>query len=180
MGPQLPPAVPALLLAISPALTPDLETLLRLGLAVLCGLLVGVNRAHHGNTPHPNRVRVHVLVGLSACLLVLAAGPDMQARSRVIQGVATGVGFLGAGEILVPSRPKHAVPEVHGLTSAASIWFTAALGITFATSTPLLAGVALVLALFTLSDGIRRGNGNGNGNGNGESGSYTGPERRRG
>jgi len=180
MGPQLPPAVPALLLAISPALTPDLETLLRLGLAVLCGLLVGVNRAHHGNTPHPNRVRVHVLVGLSACLLVLAAGPDMQARSRVIQGVATGVGFLGAGEILVPSRPKHAVPEVHGLTSAASIWFTAALGITFATSTPLLAGVALVLALFTLSDGIRRGNGNGSGNGNGESGSYTGPERRRG
>ena len=176
MGPQLPPAVPALLLAISPALTPDLETLLRLGLAVLCGLLVGVNRAHHGNTPHPNRERVHVLVGLSACLLVLAAGPDMQARSRVIQGVATGVGFLGAGEILVPSRPKHAVPAVHGLPSAASIWFTAALGITFATSTPLLAGVALVLALFTLSDGIRRGNGNGNG----ESGSYTGPERRRG
>jgi putative Mg2+ transporter-C (MgtC) family protein len=103
-------------------------------------------------------VRVHVLVGLSACLLVLAAGPDPQARSRVIQGVATGVGFLGAGEILVPSRPKHGVPEVHGLTSAASIWFTAALGITFATSKPLLAGVALVLALITLSDRGLRGN----------------------
>jgi putative Mg2+ transporter-C (MgtC) family protein len=143
--------VPAPLLVIAPALTPDLETLLRLGLAVLCGLLVGMNRAHHGNTPHPNRVRVHVLVGLSACLLLLAAGPDLQARSRAIQGVATGIGFLAAGEILVPSRPKGSVPEVHGLTSAASIWFTAALGITVATSTPVLAGLALVLALITLS-----------------------------
>jgi len=178
MGPQIHHAVPAQLLLIAPSLSPDLQTLLRLGLAVLCGLLVGMNRAHHGNTPHPNRVRVHVLVGLSACLLVLAAGPDMQARSRVIQGVATGVGFLGAGEILVPSRSKRAVPEVRGLTSAASIWFTAALGITFATSTPLLAGVALLLALVTLSDGIRRGSGNGGAMG--EAGSDTGPERRRG
>jgi putative Mg2+ transporter-C (MgtC) family protein len=135
-----------------PALTPDLEVLLRLGLAVLCGLAVGINRAHHGNTSHPNRLRVHVLVGLSACLMVLAAGPDPEARSRVMQGVATGVGFLGAGEILVPQGGlKKGTPEVHGLTSAASIWFTAALGVTVAASTPLLAGVALLLALITLS-----------------------------
>lgn len=135
-----------------PALTPDLQILLRLGLAVLCGLAVGINRAHHGTTTHPNRLRVHVLVGLSACLMVLAAGPDPEARSRVIQGVATGVGFLGAGEILVPpSGLKTGRPEVHGLTSAASIWFTAALGVTVAASTPLLAGVALALALITLS-----------------------------
>jgi putative Mg2+ transporter-C (MgtC) family protein len=135
-----------------PALSLDLQILLRLGLAVLCGLAVGINRAHHGNTSHPNRLRVHVLVGLSACLMVLAAGPDPQAHSRVIQGVATGVGFLGAGEILVPpSGDKTGVPEVRGLTSAASIWFTAALGVTVAASTPLLAGAALVLALITLS-----------------------------
>ena len=135
-----------------PALTPDLEVLLRLGLAVLCGLAVGINRAHHGNTSHPNRLRVHVLVGLSACLMVLAAGDDPQDRSRVIQGVATGIGFLGAGEILVPpAADKRGLPEVRGLTSAASIWFTAALGVTVAASTPLLAGVALVLALITLS-----------------------------
>ncbi len=135
-----------------PALTPDLQILLRLGLAVLCGLAVGINRAHHGNISHPNRLRVHVLVGLSACLMVLAAGPDPEARSRVIQGVATGVGFLGAGEILVPPGGlKKGRPEVHGLTSAASIWFTAALGVTVAASTPLLAGVALALALITLS-----------------------------
>jgi putative Mg2+ transporter-C (MgtC) family protein len=132
--------------------TPELEILLRLGLAVLCGLVVGMNRAHHGNTLRPNRLRVHVLVGMSACLLVLASGSDAQARSRAIQGVASGVGFLGAGEILVASRPKQTLPEVHGLTSAASIWFTAALGITVATSTPLMAGAALLLALITLTD----------------------------
>jgi putative Mg2+ transporter-C (MgtC) family protein len=136
-----------------PVLTPDLEALLRMGLAVLCGLAVGVNRAHHGSTPHPNRLRVHVLVGLSACLMVLAAGPDVEARSRAIQGVATGIGFLGAGEILVPTRPsKHAAPEVRGLSSAASIWFTASLGVTVAAASPLFAMVALVLALVTLSD----------------------------
>ena len=49
------------------------------------------------------------------------------------------------------SQPKHALPEVRGLTSAASIWFTAALGVTVAASTPILAGAALLLALITLS-----------------------------
>jgi putative Mg2+ transporter-C (MgtC) family protein len=133
-------------------LSPDLEALLRLGMAVLCGLAVGINRAHHGSRAHPNRLRVHVLVGMSACLMVLAAGPDPQARSRVIQGVATGVGFLGAGEILVPPvRSKHGIPEVRGLSSAASIWFTAALGVTVAVSSPVPVLMALGLALITLS-----------------------------
>lgn len=145
-----------LLQAFSPV--PDLEALLRMGLAVLCGLAVGLNRAHHGNRPHPNRLRVHVLVGLSACLLLLAAGPDLAARSRAIQGVATGVGFLGAGEIMTPpATPANAPFEVRGLSSAASIWFTAALGITVAASSPVLALVALGLALVTLSDGPPNG-----------------------
>ena len=133
-------------------LQPDLDALLRMGLAVLCALAVGLNRAHHGNTPHPNRLRVHVLVGLSACLLVLAAGHDPNSRSRAIQGVATGVGFLGAGEILVPpGNGRDRTPEVRGLTSAASIWFTAALGVSVAASTPTLAFLALLLALVTLT-----------------------------
>jgi putative Mg2+ transporter-C (MgtC) family protein len=137
-----------------PAVTPDLEVLLRLGLAVLCGLAVGFNRAQHFRHPQPSRLRMHVLVGLSACLMVLAAGPDLEARSRVIQGVATGVGFLGAGEILVDHRglsQEDQVPQVHGLTSAASIWFTAALGVTVAAASPVLAAVALLLALLVLS-----------------------------
>ena len=133
-------------------LTPDLEALLRMGLAVLCGLAMGFNRSHPTSGPQPNRLRVHVLVGLSACLMVLAAGPDLNARSRAIQGVATGVGFLGAGEILVDRGSKKGrSPQVHGLTSAASIWFTASLGVTVAASTPVLAAVALILAILTLS-----------------------------
>jgi len=138
---------------------PDLEALLRMGLAVLCGLAVGLNRAQHGGRPHPNRVRVHVLVGLSSCLLLLAAGPDLDARSRAIQGVAAGVGFLGAGEIMTPSAAisADAPHEVRGLSSAASIWFTASLGITVAASSPVLALLALVLALVTLSDHPRNG-----------------------
>ncbi|MEB3243230.1 MAG: MgtC/SapB family protein [Cyanobacteriota bacterium] len=141
-------------------LSPDLEALLRMGLAVLCGLAVGLNRAHHGTLPHPNRMRVHVLVGLSACLMVLAAGEDANARSRAIQGVASGVGFLGAGEILLAPPPgRDQQPEVRGLSSAASIWFTAALGVTVAASRPSLALVALILALITLSDRRRNGAG---------------------
>lgn len=145
-------------------LTPDIEALLRMGLAVLCGMAVGINRAHHGATPHPNRLRVHVLVGLSAALMVMATGSDPQARSRAIQGVATGVGFLGAGEILTPRPSRHnGKPEVRGLSSAASIWFTAALGVTVAASSPLLALLALLLALITLSDRSNGDEGNGNG-----------------
>ena len=138
---------------------PDLEALLRMGLAVLCGLAVGLNRAQHGNRPHPNRVRVHVLVGLSSCLMLLAAGPDLDARSRAIQVVAAGVGFLGAGEIMTPSpaTSADAPHEVRGLSSAASIWFTAALGITVAASSPVLALLVLLLALVTLSDLPRNG-----------------------
>jgi putative Mg2+ transporter-C (MgtC) family protein len=142
-----------LITSLFSTLGPDLDNLLRLGMAVLCGLAVGFNRAHHGNLPHPNRLRVHVLVGLSACLMVLAAGHGPDARSRAIQGVATGVGFLGAGEILVaPPRGRNQPPEVRGLSSAASIWFTAALGVTVAAARPGLALVALFLALLTLSD----------------------------
>ena len=132
----------------------DAEQLLRLGLAVVCGYAVGVNRLHAGHR-HPGGVRVHVLVALSACLFALAAGGGgghSDAASRAIQGVATGVGFLGAGEILVdPDRRGRDGPVVRGLTSAAAVWFTAALGVTVAAGSAFLAGSALTVALITLS-----------------------------
>jgi putative Mg2+ transporter-C (MgtC) family protein len=79
----------------------------------------------------------------------------------VIQGVATGVGFLGAGEILVPPvRHKGGIPEVRGLSSAASIWFTAALGVTVAVASPVLTLAAVGLSLITLSDRDERFDGN--------------------
>jgi len=75
------------------------------------------------------------------------------------------VGFLGAGEILVDrtgDTRNHLPPQVHGLTSAASIWFTAALGVTVAASPPVLAAMALLLALVVLSQ-HHRSNGGSNG-----------------
>jgi putative Mg2+ transporter-C (MgtC) family protein len=70
--------------------------------------------------------------------------------------VATGIGFLGAGEIVVPRQfDAAAPPEVRGLSSAASIWFTASLGVTVAASSPVIALVALGLALVTLSSRLR-------------------------
>lgn len=141
-----------------PGLDFNLEVLLRMGISVLCAAAVGCNRSHIG-AGHHHRLRVHVLVGLSACLLVLAAGDDLNSRSRAIQGVATGVGFLGAGEILQQprSRKRGEPAQVVGLTSAASIWFTAALGVTVATSSPSIAAIALILALVVLTFAERQG-----------------------
>lgn len=104
---------------------------LRLGLATLAGSVVGWNRQVEGKAAG---LRTHMLVSLGAALFVtvLLVG-DMStshdAISRAIQGVATGVGFLGAGEIIHLSRTSSRKPQVKGLTSAAAIWVTAALGV---------------------------------------------------
>lgn len=84
----------------------------------------------------PAGLRTHMLVSLGSALFTLIimqtgglqASPD--ALSRVIQGIAAGVGFLGAGEIVRQSSQESQKLEIHGLTSAAAIWVSAALGIT--------------------------------------------------
>jgi putative Mg2+ transporter-C (MgtC) family protein len=108
---------------------PDVEGLtrivLRLLFAAALGGALGFERERHGKSAG---VRTHMLVALGAALFVLvpdlagAAGGDM---TRVIQGVVVGVGFLGAGSIIKGS----AAEDVHGLTTAAGIWLTAAVGI---------------------------------------------------
>ena len=77
-----------------------------------------------------------MLVSLGAALFVLALLEDSTAEtsstdplSRAIQGVATGVGFLGAGEILQQPRQDSSTPMIKGLTSAAAVWVAAALGV---------------------------------------------------
>ena len=77
-------------------------------------LAVGSSLAKHFNHPKFSRMRMHILVALNACLLVLAAGPDPNAHSRLIQGIATGVGFLGAGEILVDRGTDEVSPRSTG------------------------------------------------------------------
>jgi putative Mg2+ transporter-C (MgtC) family protein len=99
------------------------EIVLRLGAAMLVGAALGLNRDLHSK---PTGVRTLGLVGLGSALAVMAVSdsgsPD--ALSRVIQGIVTGIGFLGAGVIV-------RAPEgyrIHGLTTAACTWLTACLG----------------------------------------------------
>lgn len=104
------------------------EALLRLGAAMLAGATIGLNRDLRGK---PAGVRTHALVALGSALATLVGSsafgntPDSAAASRVIQGIITGIGFLGAGVILHPNNHH----SVRGLTTAASIWVVAALGV---------------------------------------------------
>lgn len=101
---------------------------LRLAAAVLIGSLIGLNRDLHGK---PTGVRTLGLVALGSALIVLGAmeltpqdAPDPNVISRVVQGVLTGIGFLGAGVILHSASTS----KVHGLTTAACAWLTSCIG----------------------------------------------------
>jgi len=124
-----------------------LDIALRLGAAVLAGGLVGINREMHSK---PVGVRTLGLVALGAALVTMAGsgfagdGTDANA-SRAIQGTITGIGFLGAGVIL-----KGEGNQVHGLTTAASIWVTAALGILCGLGAYLPLALGTVFLLLTL------------------------------
>lgn len=98
---------------------------LRLSLAALLGGLLGIEREAKGKAAG---VRTHMLVCMGAAMFVLTSQQfDIGAAdmSRVLQGVIAGVGFLGAGTIL----KGDAESRVQGLTTAAGIWMTAAIGI---------------------------------------------------
>ena len=99
-----------------------LDILLRLATAALVGIFLGLNRDLHGK---PTGVRTLGLVGLGSALAVAAFGhANIADASRVVQGIVTGIGFLGAGVIVRSDRGDH----VHGLTTAACVWVTACLG----------------------------------------------------
>ena len=97
-----------------------LEVFLRLGVAALVGVILGLNRDLRGK---PTGVRTLGLVGLASAAVVLALDRNEDASNvgRVIQGIVTGIGFLGAGVIVHNSFGK----QVHGLTTAACVWLTA-------------------------------------------------------
>ncbi|MGM9501304.1 MgtC/SapB family protein [Desertifilum tharense IPPAS B-1220] len=109
-----------------------LQTLLRLGIAVLVGTVIGLEREIKHK---PAGLRTHILVSLGSALFVLTSiqvGDALRsddALSRIIQGIAAGVGFIGGGEILRESKPDSEGMRVRGLTSAAAIWISAALGV---------------------------------------------------
>jgi len=130
------------------------DILLRLGVATLASAAIGLNRDLHGK---PIGVRTLGLVGLACATVVIFAMPTFgearlsDATSRVIQGILTGIGFLGAGVIVhAEVAGQH---KVHGLTSAACVWFTACIGIVCGAGQWQLVLVAGVLAALLLSLG---------------------------
>lgn len=142
---------------------PDAEQFLlvavRLLAAALLGGIVGFERQLEGKSAG---VRTHMLVALGAAaftLIPIVAGADDQGLSRVIQGVATGVGFLGAG-IILPMREEL---KVRGLTTAANIWVTAAAGVAvgagFLWVAALTVGLAWIIldVVHRLENRLRRG-----------------------
>src|SRR6266446_6304108 len=134
----------------------DLDVILRLGAATLIGAAIGLNRDLHGK---PIGVRTLGLVGLASAIAVLAVAPgegvrSVDATARVIQGVLTGIGFLGAGVIVRRTVGK----QVHGLTSAACAWTTACLGLVCGLAAwPIVAtGVVLVFVLLIFGGPFER------------------------
>lgn len=120
--------------------------LVRLLLAALLGGLLGYERERHGKAAG---VRTHMLVAMGAALFVLVpqqAGMVVADLSRVMQGIVAGIGFLGAGAII-----KHRSEEdVQGLTTAAGVWMTAAIGVACGLGRESTAVLSAVLALVVL------------------------------
>ena len=126
------------------------ETALRLSAALIVGTILGLNRELHGK---PAGLRTHALVSLGAAVaaIVVLKSPDgslatdQNAIGRVVQGILAGVGFLGAGVIL-----HDPAGHISGLTTAATIWICAVLGLVCGLGYWGVMGIAVVLTALVL------------------------------
>ncbi len=119
------------------------HVIIRMIAATILGALVGIERERAGK---PAGVRTHMLVSLGTAVFVLtcsSSGMSVEGLSRVVQGLVTGIGFLGAGAILKLNEER----DIQGLTTAAGIWMTAATGVAVGLGT---LGIALLSTFFTL------------------------------
>ena len=120
--------------------------IIRLVAAVLCGAAIGYERETAGKAAG---LRTHVLVTAGTTVFVLGclgAGMGSDALSRVIQGIVTGIGFVGAGSILKKENEEN----IQGVTTSAGIWMAAAIGVTVGLGELGLALIATGLALVVL------------------------------
>jgi putative Mg2+ transporter-C (MgtC) family protein len=121
--------------------------IVRLGIAALLGGLLGLQRERAGKEAG---IRTHMLVAAGSALVVfvpLQAGMDAEGLSRVLQGLLAGIGFLCAGSILKLPTEEH----VRGLTTAAGIWMTSAIGMAAGLGREVTAVIATLLVLGILS-----------------------------
>ena len=135
------------LLSGLPSVDQTIRILLRLLAATLLAGIVGYERERTGKSAG---LRTHMLVALSSAIFVLApaeSGMDIADISRVVQGVATGIGFIGAGAILKVTSER----EIQGLTTAAGLWMTAAVGLAAGMGRLGLATIGVALAWVILA-----------------------------
>lgn len=121
--------------------------IIRLIAAALLGALIGIQRERVGK---PAGLRTHILVTLGTCVFVLACssfGMSSDGLSRVIQGIVTGIGFIGAGSILKLNEQR----DIKGLTTAAGIWMASAIGVAVGLGVLGLAIISTVLTLIVLA-----------------------------
>jgi putative Mg2+ transporter-C (MgtC) family protein len=121
---------------------------LRLLIAAVLGGLLGLERERHRKAAG---VRTHMLVAIGSALFVLIpqqTGIEPADMSRVIQGLVAGVGFLCAGTILKQGKDEH---HVQGLTTAAGLWMTAAIGMACGLGREVTAILSALLALAVLA-----------------------------
>ena len=119
----------------------------RLIVAMLLGAVVGVERERAGQWAG---LRTHMLVALGSALLVVVpseAGLGFGDVTRVIQGIATGIGFIGAGSVLKLTESR----EIRGLTTAAGVWVTAAVGVAAGLGFAGVAALSVALAWVILT-----------------------------
>jgi putative Mg2+ transporter-C (MgtC) family protein len=119
----------------------------RLLVAAVLGAAIGFQRGIEGKEAGP---RTHMLVALGSALFIIICKEARMASgdlSRVVQGIVTGIGFLGAGQILKLSE-EH---QIRGLTTAASIWVTCGIGVAvgFGALWPALVGIVLAMVILT-------------------------------
>jgi putative Mg2+ transporter-C (MgtC) family protein len=120
---------------------------LRLLVAVVLGGMLGYERESVGASAG---LRTHMLVSLGSALFVLIplqAGMEISDISRVLQGVTAGIGFIGAGAIL----KHHQKDDIKGVTTAASVWLTAAIGIAAGMGREATAVLSALFALVILA-----------------------------
>ncbi|MEM1514571.1 MAG: MgtC/SapB family protein [Candidatus Bathyarchaeia archaeon] len=117
------------------------EEIFRLILAMIMGLLIGFEREM---SHKPAGLRTHILVCLGSCLFTLISIKFSFDPARIAAGIVAGIGFIGAGTILAERE------RIVGITTAASLWVTAAIGLALGIGEYMLALIATILTVFTL------------------------------
>lgn len=124
-----------------------IHIIIRLTAAILFGAVIGLQREA---TNKPAGLRTHILVSLGTTVFVVACsiyGMNSDGLSRVIQGIVTGIGFIGAGSILKLNEER----DVKGLTTSASVWMAASIGVAVGLGALGIGLMATILTFFILT-----------------------------